>query len=71
MKNEMQFRLEQLYEFCLIEKHRLGTYNERLLDIAYKAVHSEELNFVIENTTSMKVQDYALLKLVFFTSKGV
>jgi hypothetical protein len=50
------------YENQIIEK--LDTYdnrNQRLFDVAYKAVHSEECNHAAENTDIILIQDYAMM----------
>ena len=45
----------------------LSSFNERHLDNACNAVSIQEIQFVIENTTSLAVQIYALGKLDLFT----
>lgn len=47
----------------------LSGFDQRQFDTAYKAVNKQELEFVIENTRSREIQDYAILKLNLFNSK--
>ena len=62
-KNIEQVILNGLNEF--------NSRDQRLFDIAYKAVNSRELDHVIEDTSSRTIQDYAILKANFFKSKGL
>lgn len=47
----------------------LSSLESRLFDTAYKAVNIQELDFVIENTGNLMVQDYALKKKIFWLAK--
>ena len=47
----------------------LSSFNERHLDIVFNAVNIQEIQFVIENTTSLPVQIYAFSKLDLFNEK--
>lgn len=51
--------------------HDLSSFDKAHLDRTYKAVTIPELDFVIENTTSKAVQDFALSKKLFYASKGM
>lgn len=61
----------------LYEKARNALLNEpnmreeRLLDMAHKAVDMEELDHVIGETEYRSIQDYAIYKLNFFSNKGM
>lgn len=62
-------KLKSLYEKA---KHETvnDSFNSRHLDTAYNAISLDELRFVVENTTSRSVQDYAIIKLNYFANKG-
>ena len=60
------------YEEYLLDNTKngmLSSLDSRLFDTAYKAVNIQELDFVIENTGSLMVQDYALKKKIFWLAK--
>ena len=61
-------KLKSLYEKA---KHETvnDSFNSRHLDTAYNAISLDELRFVVENTTSKSVQDYAIIKLNYFANK--
>lgn len=52
-----------------IKSMELTEFQKRHFDIAFNAVKSEELNFVIENTDHRTIQDYAIYKANFFANK--
>lgn len=67
----IEIKLKTYYDFAMINYDRLGSFDQRHLDNAYKAVNITELDFIIENTLSKSVQDYAILKKNFFYNKGI
>lgn len=55
-----------------VEEIKGDSFNERHLDTAFNAINLQELDFVITNTTSIAVQDYAMVKRnYFFEVKGM
>lgn len=69
----MSFYKEELKRLkSKAESIELDNFNKRHLDNAFHAITLKELDHVIENTTSIAVQDYALLKKSFFYEiKGI
>jgi len=61
-------RLDDLYDIAY--EQELSSFEERLLNIAYKAVNLDELTHVVENTQNVSIQDYTLLKLVLWSIKA-
>ena len=60
------------YEEYLLDNTKngmLSSLDTRLFDTAYKAVNIQELDFVIENTGSLMVQDYASKKKIIWLAK--
>lgn len=52
-----------------IKTSDLTHYDARQFDNAFNAISLQELDLVIENTTSRSVQDYAIVKRRYFMTK--
>ena len=66
-KLDHQTELSYLYSKAESQDH--SSFDQRHLDNAYNAVNIRELQFVIENTESISIKDYAFSKLVLFGEK--
>lgn len=53
----------------ILKYNNLSSFDAAHLHRTYQAITIEELDFVIENTTSQSVQDFALAKKLFYASK--
>lgn len=67
----MNTRLKELESVIstMIKRDEMSTFNIRHFDNAYNAVNTDELNFIIINTSSMLIQDYSTIKRDLFLNK--
>ena len=69
--NEIQF-MEKLFKLYLNALSQdLNDDNKYLLELANESENIDLIEYVIKKTTSISVQDYAMVKIQFLKSRGL